>query len=635
MKKMATKRAIAFSAAALSLWLFVGIALYGFFIPGSILDLAGVGGHAKTVYGNDIFRGNENGPQYTVDGDLFTSMGGSPYFVIDVSGMPQFRFVRIDISNLEGFANCRITWTDSSSGFSGPTYTDSQRLDNGINVFQFPRDADIRALKITLTDAHDTRFNLNSITFTNNWYVPPAALAGIFALALMAAFILFDALAINAEAPCEDMRPDMETLERNIFGFLCVLLSAIALSYAAVMTIIKANPYLDIERIEALYSRPPSEFVPEPHEFQRFALYCILICAIGLAATLLYRKYMNRIPYQTVKIINAVLFVVLALSFFLVLQAVAGAENSLLYTDISFYSHPLLTAVLFALGALAYRAMTKRCPRLRVGVLLCDAAVAGTALYFSLLHCDYNLTDLGHADHFSVIFHPIYELSQGRALGADFEPQYGLHGYFFYYLQRAVWGNIHYKDTITLMGWLVFVGNIALYVFLVKMFRGRLSAALTLMAIMFFNQVLALKTFGGNPYYAYWPIRTIAPVLTLCLISFIHTARDLKSKTVFLVLAALAAAAGVFWNTETGVVAIMTLAGYMVYCALAENKLTEPAFWKKAGFSFAIIAACFAGCYLLLLFITAMIGGGGVFPVRFVLEHHRLCGRRVFAEALA
>jgi hypothetical protein len=632
--EMKRKKAIAISIASFLALSVMGLALYGFFIPGNIFSLLKTGSYTKTIDGSALFAGNENGHEYMAVGNTFTSTGNDPYFVIDISSEPQFDFVRIDVSDIKYpqwvpsyIVISEIYWADSGESFSGTTTTGYQELINGVNIFQLPADRNIQALRFDLADAPNVSFNINSLTFTNNWYLPPLTVALIIILSLTVSLIVFDVLAremkdlkgLFSSLFLEGTTLPKERRERNILGLFCVLTATIPLAYLAVMTLIKTNTYLDTERIEQLYTPYLSLFAPEPHEFQRFVLYCVLICVFSLGFTLLYRKHMDRIPYTTVRRTNPALFSLSALLFFATLYAVGNFSNGYYLTYMSFSGHFFLAIALFALAAaalLSYQSVTKKFPKLRLAVYLFDAAVVGFVSYFSSFfrYCNNRESDGQFAYHFAVVFNPIYELSQGHTPGVDFDPLYGLYGYFFYWVQKIIWGGIHYRDTVTLMGALVFIGNMAIYIFLVKMLRQRFAAAITLAAVIFFAQILHVFIFFSLPHYAYFPIRTIVPAITLCLISFIHTARSEKARFAFFAAAALVAAEGILWNPETGLVAALTLAGYMIYCALCEHNIMDKEFWKKTAIALSMLTGCFLACFLALQLITISRTGGGGYP---------------------
>jgi hypothetical protein len=160
-----------------------------------------------------------------------------------------------------------------------------------------------------------------------------------------------------------------------------------------------------------------------------------------------------------------------------------------------------------------------------------------------------------------------------------------------------------------LLGILLLINNIALYVFLIKMFRRRSIAAVTMAAILFFTQVFYKVLADGYPHYAYLPIRTIVSAITLGLIGFIHTTQARKAKIAFIIAAAFVATGGILWSPETGLIATVTLAGFMLYRALAEHRLTEAAFWKKAAFALTTIILCFLVWMLILQLVTIRRSG--------------------------
>jgi hypothetical protein len=319
---------------------------------------------------------------------------------------------------------------------------------------------------------------------------------------------------------------------------------------------------------------------------------------------------MGRISDRTVKLAVPALLGCTAMALALPLYPLATFDNKYYIKHLTL-NRLFWTGGLFFLcccAFLAYRILSRRFPRLRLAVFLFDTVTVGLVWHFSMLQCYYNLDNSFHKHHFSVIFNPIFELANNHTPGVDFNPLYGLHGYFFYYLQRIVWGDIYSRDTVVLMGALVFIGNIALYIFLVKTLRCRFVAAVTLLAIIYYSQIRTMLVMF-NAYYAYLPIRTIVPMLTLCLIGFIHTTPNARIKRILFVCAALVATGGIFWNPESGLASVFSLAGYMAYCTLCEYRITARKFWKKIGLSLIVIVGSW-GWWLLLLQLVTLNSSG-------------------------
>jgi hypothetical protein len=134
---------------------------------------------------------------------------------------------------------------------------------------------------------------------------------------------------------------------------------------------------------------------------------------------------------------------------------------------------------------------------------------------------------------------------------------------------------------------------------------------------MFFTQIEGL-TYWRAPHYANFPIRTLAPALTLCLLAFIHTAQSQRAKTVLLVLAALVATGGIFWCPDSGLVATAALLGYVCYRLLCEHKITSAMFWRKTAFSLAALVLSFLLWFLLLQGVTAA-RTGQAYPISALL----------------
>jgi hypothetical protein len=274
---MKRKRTIALSIIVLLALTLFGFVLYGASVPGNVHSLLKTGSYTKMVGGGDLFAGSGSSHQYTVDGNFFTATGDSPFFVVDVSNEPPFDFVRVKISNLQGRAWGEIWYLANADGTTEWETAGNQELRNGVNVFGLPRNSDVRMLRFALSEADNASFNLEYIMFTNNWYVPPKIIALILAVSLAAPLMLcYIAWNIFHGLPPTNSHINAEAIDRHVFGLLCVMTLAIPLAYAVVMTVIKTNTYLDTGRVEQLYiDKYWEKCAPEPHEFQRFILYCV------------------------------------------------------------------------------------------------------------------------------------------------------------------------------------------------------------------------------------------------------------------------------------------------------------------------------------------------------------------------
>jgi hypothetical protein len=176
---MKIKKAIAISIVIFLLLIFGGFTLWGFYIPGNINNLLKTGSYSRTIAGNAFIQNSENGYQY----------------IVDISNEPDFDFVRIYISNLNGEAVYEIFWADASRNFSNVQTTGKWPLQNGINVFQMPIDDDsIQVLKFDFANAPGISFDIDSVMFTNNWYVPFASILLIFIVSFLLSLTLSNLL---------------------------------------------------------------------------------------------------------------------------------------------------------------------------------------------------------------------------------------------------------------------------------------------------------------------------------------------------------------------------------------------------------------------------------------------------------
>ncbi len=193
--------------------------------------------------------------------------------------------------------------------------------------------------------------------------------------------------------------------------------------------------------------------------------------------------------------------------------------------------------------------------------------------------------------HWEVI---CYAVSQS-ALGSPTLHQYGFYPDFLSVIFRFFEVNIRNLNVIlSLLNFIVFL---AIFAAFWQFCRNKVIALVYAVLLIFVSNSLS-GTLNGreyDPYFAYCPIRTIVPAISIFLMMMYL---KYPRRRVLPVLGAVAGA-GVFWNLDSGITVAVAVFSFLAVETLAGCLRKEPDWRPLKEFAFWF-AALFAGVWLLL-----------------------------------
>jgi len=390
--------------------------------------------------------------------------------------------------------------------------------------------------------------------------------------------------------------------EKNLFVVIIICFISIVLSYIIVMSLIKPSDALDVDKITRLYARPLSDFMSDSHEFKRLVIYILLIFIFAYALSILYRKLEYLIPSSLVEIINpfmlTVSFLIITLFFLKLIKFGDGFYSRLL----SIKTSALLTVIIFVISLII--AYIKRSLKWNTTILIDIVMILICCIFFK---CDKINNIDGFMYHLAPVFNPIFEISQGHTLGIDLKALYGFYGYFFYFIQMLFFNRINVLDTLLIMNILSMIIRILLYITIFKLFKSKIISLVVTSSIIFFCQNFPLTY--SYPYFQYYPIRVIIPVLVLFFTVMLHFEKNLKFKYLYFTFASLVASFGIFWNPETGLICLAAIIVYILYDCLIKYKIAENNFWNNIR-KYAFIVILSLGFSIIVMQIITKIRSG-------------------------
>jgi hypothetical protein len=233
-----------------------------------------------------------------------------------------------------------------------------------------------------------------------------------------------------------------------------------------------------------------------------------------------------------------------------------------------FFQYPLLALPLLPAAFLALR--WDLGGRRLVRPLLHLLAFGLTGVVFLACVFSDKIGDAGGAD-FNVMFFPVVQVYQGKALLIDCASQYGLYPQ----LLQPLFGltGLTILNFTLVMAVLTAGSFAALWMFLSRICENKLAAFIGFAAMLFNSWFFFVRQTSHDRYFQYFPIRFVFPALMVLL-----AWRQLRRPTRRLYWGLLAfLAVGVLWNLDAGLPSLLTWTATLCFAELfADN-------WRAAA----------------------------------------------------
>lgn len=199
--------------------------------------------------------------------------------------------------------------------------------------------------------------------------------------------------------------------------------------------------------------------------------------------------------------------------------------------------------------------------------------------------------------HYQLIVHPIVQAWLGSGIYLNQESLYGFYPIFLIPLWQLL-GPPTTTFITVVMAILLFAANVAFVGFMFRFNRYKgLAITFALLAIIF--TLLFYPFWPGDSYFQFFPLRLVFPAMALALMCFRVTSVR------FPFIAYLFLSIGVFWNFESGTIALVSFSVYAVFVEYPPH-LRQ---FSRSVVKHAAMAAC--GLIVSLLII------GGYYQLKF------------------
>lgn len=376
-----------------------------------------------------------------------------------------------------------------------------------------------------------------------------------------------------------------------MFSFLLSLLVIIPVVYLSLYFIQPPQDWA--ENVRHLFVVDVSAFNPEPGERIAFWLAVIFfplasLLTINMSAYL-FRRWNFSLFTQHVLVIA--LFVLLSFYFYF---GIAAADFE--YLKISrnaFYLSPILILSLIPIGILLF--LVARYSWInsvaKIFSLLIFASVILLLFGFHLLRLD-TIFDF---HHFNAVFFAMSQVLAGKVILSDFLHQYGLYPHFIAPLV-SLFGERVFGFTLIMASLVVFAYSFLFFTLLAAV-KNKAVVILGFLSVIAFN-FLAPNYHNPYPYYQYFPIRIIFPMLAI----FLAWKLVNKNSSVLKWFGFFIGALSLLWNLDTGFVVLLAWFVFVAFLDLSN--------WQKIGLreSLKDVFKTLVVGSIILFFVVALYG---------------------------
>ncbi len=182
--------------------------------------------------------------------------------------------------------------------------------------------------------------------------------------------------------------------------------------------------------------------------------------------------------------------------------------------------------------------------------------------------------------HYSAWWNPVYKVGSGLTLGDGFNELYGFYPYLVVPVLR-LFGGVNQQSLSLYMSLVFSVMAACVLGFCYRFFKNKLLGVIC--AIGFFT-LGPLSVIGNTElYFQYYPTRALFVFLIIGLIALYYTVK--KYHRLLMAVGTVLCALAIMWNTESGLVAAIVWAGFLIFDKAIYYRLTDKALIKRIAFA--------------------------------------------------
>ncbi|RCX19015.1 concanavalin A-like lectin/glucanase superfamily protein [Fontibacillus phaseoli] len=368
---------------------------------------------------------------------------------------------------------------------------------------------------------------------------------------------------------------EAENKRSFVLGFIVTLLSLVVVYILCIFVKKEVTNSIYFE-ISGLFTVSVDSFLPEPQERLRFVLSVICFPVVISLVYLPINKVISKISSRITDTLFRI-FVAISILILVSLLWIYGRQDSnhFFIRDYFLLNEPLISVLLIVLMAMTFflfkykklnfELQTSHCRRIN---LFASILIISALLLISLtnVYSVYSINDTGmYTSHLNAVFHSVAAIYKGESLLVDVNNQYGLYPHFLEIIFRIIGLDV-FKFTLV-MSLLIFLCFYFLYKSLDHLITKKAFVILGIFFVIFYGYV-HFKVYSRDPYFQYYPIRTLFPTLLIyCSIIFFKQ-QSKRKYYLFTLLFSM----GVLWNLDTGLIVLIAWVLVLIYDSALQDQ---------------------------------------------------------------
>jgi drug/metabolite transporter (DMT)-like permease len=362
----------------------------------------------------------------------------------------------------------------------------------------------------------------------------------------------------------DDMRYQKKILV-CIFSFIFTILLLTSLDY---ILSVYMHSEISLEGIFDIFTYSAEHFQPEPIERMQYISNVVCLPVFLMFFLYFYEKKVYILSLKTIKWLYFIItFIVVSLLFSLFWFGTINS-NFFFFTNSILYKSPILLSIsMFVLILISYVYnkdnvfLGKNIGKVLDVTVIMFIVFLGALNVFSIYSVD---DEQVYINHFSAVFHSVSMTYLNKFPLVSYVNQYGLYPQFLEPLFKII-GLTILNFTLVMAGLLI--GSLFLIFLSLKKVLNRYFAFFGFITFLY-NGYVFIKTVSSDPYYQYYPIRSLFPSIII-FFTVIYFLNKSKFKYYFsFVLISIA----VLWNLDTGAIVFITWLVTLIYSETLEQK---------------------------------------------------------------
>ncbi|MEK3880307.1 LamG domain-containing protein [Paenibacillus sp. FSL M7-0420] len=315
--------------------------------------------------------------------------------------------------------------------------------------------------------------------------------------------------------------------------------------------------------IKEIFSVDPASFLPEPTEKRIF-----FISVIGFPIVMSFLYLISDKVFLKFEILSSktVYYIVFALNTFIIiylLYSYTTQSGNVFFINNSFIKESpiLFVAIIIFIMMMKFFLKRKEIEKLifhnafneKINMIIKWIVI----LYIIFVGFSNILTinsfndSAQYTSHFNAVFHSVSQVYLGKSMLVDLTNQYGLYPHILEPIFKLMGLNVF---TFTLvMSLLISLSFYCIFKVLDKLILNKYICLLAFSFVLYYGYI-HFRLISPDPYYQYYPIRTLFPALLLYLSLKFFEGKSSWKYYLFTLIFSLA----VLWNMDTGIIVFLT-----------------------------------------------------------------------------